>query len=121
MVTLTHVLRFYRTEVRCLASWTPKPDQHWRRRLALTYAVSVWSMIGFVAFMQWRNKEPMGSPKPDSESLMDIEEEPSEGRKQKFVFSSSIQYKENSIPYTERLYQYFTSSNKTSDSGSTEN
>lgn len=122
MVRVTNVLRFCKTEARRLAFWLPKGTGDWRRRMALTYAVSAWSMMGFVAYMQWQSKGTVKSSKTD-ETLLDIEEnpDPSQERKQKISFSASIEYKENPVPYTTRIYQYFTSSNKPSDSGSTEN
>ncbi|KAM3929845.1 uncharacterized protein RB166_003587 [Leptodactylus fuscus] len=121
MMRLTGLLRFHKTDVRRLSFWYPRNKENWRQRLALTYAVSVWSMIGFVAYMQWQDKSLFGVSKKDEETETDLEEEPSQGRKQKITFSASVEYRENHVPYTTRIYKYFTSSNKTSDSGSKEN
>ncbi|XP_073529470.1 small integral membrane protein 26 [Phyllobates terribilis] len=123
MVRVTDVWRFYRTDTRHRAFWLPG-GRNWRRNLALTYAVSVWSMIGFVAYMQWRKKDTVTvveRPKTDNDAFADRDEDPLQRRKQKFEFSSVFEYKENPVPYTTRIYQYFTSNAKKSDSDSTEN
>ncbi|KAM4040761.1 uncharacterized protein ACNLHF_012029 [Anomaloglossus baeobatrachus] len=125
MVRVTDVWRFSRTQVfqTRRAFWLPEGNQDWRRRLALTYAVSVWSMIGFVTFMHWSTKDKprVERPKTEDEDFMDLEEDASQKRKSRVTFSAIVEYKENHVPYTTRIYQYFTSNDKKSDSGSTEN
>ncbi|XP_071996744.1 small integral membrane protein 26 [Engystomops pustulosus] len=120
MVRLGHVLRIHTTEVRRLAFWRPTSGENWRSRMALTYALSVWSMIGFVAFMEWTKKDTFQRPKADEEFPV-IEDDPVEKRKQRFEISTSVKYRENQVPFSTKIYEYFTSSNKTSDSGSSEN
>ncbi|CAJ0920434.1 unnamed protein product [Ranitomeya imitator] len=122
MVRVTDVWRFYRTETRRLAFRFPDRGTNWRRNMAITYAVSVWSMIGFVAYMQWQKKDTvLEKPKTANEAFPDLEEDPTQKRKQKFEFSAVVEYKENHVPYTTRIYQYFTSNEKKSGSDATEN
>ncbi|XP_073413536.1 small integral membrane protein 26 [Dendrobates tinctorius] len=122
MVRVTDVWRICRTETRRFAFRFLNHDKNWRRNLAITYAVSVWSMIGFVAYMQWQTKDTVVErPKTANVDFPDLEEDPSQRRKQKFEFSAVIDYKENHVPYTTRIYQYFMSTDKKSDGDSTKN
>ncbi|KAG9484237.1 hypothetical protein GDO78_009903 [Eleutherodactylus coqui] len=117
MVRLSSVLRFQKRKTSWLLAWLPENMENWRSRLALTYAMTVWSMIGFVAFMNFRTKDKNTAPPTDEDPFLHPEADPFESR-QSVSSSIVMEYKPN--PVSTRLYQFFTPNNKTSDSQSTE-
>nr|DBA27007.1 TPA: hypothetical protein GDO54_011190 [Pyxicephalus adspersus] len=108
MVRLTNFFR--------LLAWKPvkkfDPKQRWKTRLALTYAVSSWLVIGGIAYGYFFTKDETESTKNDNKSSKDTEldeldeldQEILEGKE---VYSAKFIYNDTYIPLSKKLAGFF--------------
>ncbi|XP_036606939.1 small integral membrane protein 26 [Trichosurus vulpecula] len=89
----------------------------WYRRMSLVYLIGAWTTVGSICLSRWKRRQPLAKEEAlkdedlaKEESLEDkaFSVEKPEARRG-FYVETIVTYKENFVPYTTRLYNYWKS------------
>ncbi|XP_072490652.1 small integral membrane protein 26 [Notamacropus eugenii] len=84
----------------------------WYRRMSLVYLIGAWTTVGSIFLSAWKRKEALAKVDEDlakEESLKDKDSAEKPEPKRGFYVETIVTYKENFVPYTTRLYNYWKS------------
>uniref|UniRef100_A0A4X2K897 Small integral membrane protein 26 n=1 Tax=Vombatus ursinus TaxID=29139 RepID=A0A4X2K897_VOMUR len=88
----------------------------WYRRMSLVYLVGTWTMLGSICLSSWKRKQPLAKEEAlkdedlaEEEELKDKDSVEKPEPKRGFYVETIVTYKENFVPYSTRLSNYWKS------------
>ncbi|XP_043843968.1 small integral membrane protein 26 [Dromiciops gliroides] len=79
----------------------------WHRRMSLIYLIGAWTTAGSILYSSWKRKQALDKEEPLKDEDSVEKPEPRRG----FYVETIVTYKENFVPFSTRLYNYWKSWN----------